>query len=335
MSAENGKYNGTYRGDRLDRIAFPLGGMGAGMVCLEGAGALSHVSVRHKLDFYHKPCTFSAVCIKGETPVARVLEGPVPKWKIYGYPRSGAGSKGMTIGLPRFGRAQFSARFPFASIELSDDKLPLDAVVTGWSPFIPRDADNSSLPVAALEYAFTNTSKAPVEAVYSFNTTNFMSLGTQAEGEDAVRRSENGFTLYQAGSEEKPWQEGAFNISVLGDEARVNALWFRGGWFDPLTMAWKDVATAATPERPAAQDGAPSPGGSLFVPFALKPGDTRTVTVLLTWYVPGRESTGRTDNYTMDLYRGKGYVLDKRFLDPRLWDSRVNHVHGDSGMRRC
>ena len=50
----------------------------------------------------------------------------------------------------------------------------------------------------------------------------------------------------------------------------------------------------------------------------------------VTWYAPGREFTGRTDNYTLDLYRGKGYVLDKRFLDPRLWDSRVNHVHGDS-----
>jgi hypothetical protein len=50
----------------------------------------------------------------------------------------------------------------------------------------------------------------------------------------------------------------------------------------------------------------------------------------VTWYAPGREFTGRTDNYTLDLYRGKGYVLDKRFLDPRLWDSRVNHIHGAS-----
>ena len=43
-----------------------------------------------------------------------------------------------------------------------------------------------------------------------------------------------------------------------------------------------------------------------------------------------REFTGRTDNYTLDLYRGKGYVLDRRFLDPMLWDSRVNHLHGES-----
>ena len=50
----------------------------------------------------------------------------------------------------------------------------------------------------------------------------------------------------------------------------------------------------------------------------------------VTWYSVDREFIGRTDNYTLDLYRGKGYVLDRRFLDPMTWDSRVNHLHGDS-----
>jgi len=31
-------YNGPYTGNQLERVAFPLGGMGAGMACLEGAG---------------------------------------------------------------------------------------------------------------------------------------------------------------------------------------------------------------------------------------------------------------------------------------------------------
>ena len=52
----------------------------------------------------------------------------------------------------------------------------------------------------------------------------------------------------------------------------------------------------------------------------------------VTWYTPDREFSGRTDTYTLDLYRGKGYVLDKRFLDPMIWDSRVNHLHGDSSI---
>ena len=40
-------YNGKYSDDYLSRIAMPIGGMGAGMFCLEGAGAISHVSAGH------------------------------------------------------------------------------------------------------------------------------------------------------------------------------------------------------------------------------------------------------------------------------------------------
>ena len=48
--------------------------------------------------------------------------------------------------------------------------------LTGWSPFEPGDADNASLPVAALEYHFTNSNKTPLEAVFSFNARNFMAI---------------------------------------------------------------------------------------------------------------------------------------------------------------
>ena len=35
------EFNGPYHGDFLNQIAFPMGGIGAGMICLEGNGALS------------------------------------------------------------------------------------------------------------------------------------------------------------------------------------------------------------------------------------------------------------------------------------------------------
>ena len=45
--ADNARaYNGTYTGSHLDRVAFPLGGLGAGMVCLEGTGAVARVPAR-------------------------------------------------------------------------------------------------------------------------------------------------------------------------------------------------------------------------------------------------------------------------------------------------
>jgi hypothetical protein len=54
-------YNGAYTGTYLNRVAFPLGGIGAGMVCLEGTGALSHVSVRNSPQIFNAPHTWAAL----------------------------------------------------------------------------------------------------------------------------------------------------------------------------------------------------------------------------------------------------------------------------------
>ena len=40
IKSDKHEYNGYYSGKNLDRIAFPVGGMGAGMFCLEGTGAI-------------------------------------------------------------------------------------------------------------------------------------------------------------------------------------------------------------------------------------------------------------------------------------------------------
>jgi hypothetical protein len=70
----------------LNRLAFPVGGIGAGMICLEGSGAISHVSVRNHPDVFNEPFMMAVLSVKGMENGARVLEGPVPGWKIFGNP---------------------------------------------------------------------------------------------------------------------------------------------------------------------------------------------------------------------------------------------------------
>lgn len=162
-------FNGIYQGDHLNQIAFPLGGLGAGMMCLEGTGALTKFSLRNRPDLTNEPHAFSAICIKGSRKIARVLEGPVPAWKLRPFLPGVEGTyPGGCWGLPRFQQGTFETRFPFGTVRLRDADVPVEVELTGWSPFFPGDADNSSLPVASLEYRFLNRSSISIEAVFSF-----------------------------------------------------------------------------------------------------------------------------------------------------------------------
>jgi len=272
-------FNGPYTGANLNRVAFPIGGLGAGMYCLEGNGAISEMSVRNRMEFFNEPSCFAAVCVLGEKPeenCARVIEGPLPDWKYFGMPDTGNGASGRTYGFPRFRECSFLARFPFATIRLRDAAVPFEVELTGWSPFTPPDADASSLPAGALEYRFKNTSKKTQRAVFSFNTRNFM-------GDGSIGSIPGGFVLYAAAGEDRE-RKGAFAFCADGEGVVVDHCWFRGGWWDPLTIAWGNVAQGRAVSNPPVPNNAP--GASLAVPFELKPGEERTIRLNTCWYVP-------------------------------------------------
>jgi uncharacterized protein (DUF608 family) len=288
-------FNGPYSGANLSRIAFPIGGIGAGMFCLEGTGAISHLSIRHHPDLFNEPPFFAALAIKGQPNSARVLEGPVPDWKKFGGQAAGLGSPGRTWGLARFHQATFKARFPFAEIALRDPAVPVAVSITGWSPFIPTDADNSSLPVGALEYTIKNTGAQTTTYVFSFNAATLWDLGL-------VKPMNKGFILSQD-SATAPEQKGDLAFFTDDTAAVVNNCWFRGGWWDPLTMAWNNIRQASA----KAVDPQPNaPGASLYIPFTLKPGEHRTIRLLIAWFVPdsrlrvGEKVTHESDSTVRD-----------------------------------
>ena len=429
-----------YVGDRLNHVAFPMGGMGAGMICLEGTGAFSHVSLRHQPNVFNQPMMFAALHVPG-APTSRLLEGPVPLRKAFGAAGGGGGSSGgQHHGLPRFARAVFIPRFPFAHIDLSDKTMPIAAGITGWSPFVPGDADSASLPVAGLEYRLTNRTAKPVKGVFSFHAGNFMRTSVTADstvmpmpggfvlGPSAMTGSafvgswlvsrlfptqgsitdapcvklsddldwqpatmdgyfasayarhgsaagftylgtrvhvahagqwvfsighDGGMRLFVDGQpvkardeRENPHRPGRTEVTVAlaaGDHelvfafelcgvgwgvslsflqapnasaqtapeyptpeqwggavssgghfavfttapgAKTDCAWFRGWGFDPLTVLWRDINAGKPLQRAPHAEGKPSDGGSLYVPFTLKPRASTTVRVLLSWYVP-------------------------------------------------
>jgi uncharacterized protein (DUF608 family) len=280
------QFNGPYEGKYLNRVAFPIGGIGAGMFSMEGTGAIAQMSVNHRPDVYNEPCTFAALHIMGPEGTTKVLEGPVPDWKKYGQtgggrnaPANGAGDN--SFGLPRFNKASFESRFPFGTVRLKDDEIPLEVAIRGWSPFIPTNADDSSLPVGAFEYLFKNTSDRAQACIFSWNAKNFMKKGAN----NRIRPLDGGFILEQ-GPFEKSVPQAIGSFAAFVDEAKATAdySWFRGGWFDSLSLAWDKITAGDTSANgPVESD---SPGASLYVPFTLKPGESRTIALKFAWYVP-------------------------------------------------
>ena len=298
-------FNGRYTGKNLDRIAFPLGGIGAGMFCIEGAGALSHFSLRNHPELNNEPFIFSAIHLKDSSNTTRVLEGPVPSRKTDNYRIAPGGW--TTYGFPRFSTAEFLARFPFAEINLQDDSIPVKVEINAWSPFVPGDADKSSLPMAALEYTFSNTLDREQEYLFSFNAENFLSTGNKT---DSVRKYGNGFVMDEPGNTETPWMKAAFYAGLRDDTSLVNCHWFRGTRFDLTTFAWKNASEGNGISQAPPDSGDPSPGASLYLPFKLNPGETKVVRLLICWYSPWTDLRRGDDRDGQELkpgYRPEDY----------------------------
>src|SRR5579862_4356584 len=155
MTTKREPLNGRrFAGPNLLQIAMPMGGIGAGCICLNGYGGLQDYSIRNKPHtsagpdaFESETGVFAILHIKGGS--TRLVEGPMPVEKIYDQGLQSQGFRKVgSEGLPRFQTAAFESRYPFGTVRLADPKIPLRVSVEGWNPFIPLDDVNSGIPCA-------------------------------------------------------------------------------------------------------------------------------------------------------------------------------------------
>lgn len=274
-----------YTGENISQIGFPLGGIGAGMVCLSGTGMITSVSIDNRPLIYHEPNMFAAISVGDK---AKVLEGPIPWHKVYGPHGSGLGLSGKNYGLPRFKTAEFESYFPFASVNLTDDIIPFDVSLTGWSPFIPLNPEDSGLPAAALEYTFTNKTDSDIDAVFSYHTARDI-FADHIDGEQKLNKSiDNGFVLENVPVTNNEYSlERWFAVTTDESEYYVDNRWLRSGWFDPLTKLWQNIESGElinNPPYPENEDN--GMGSSLYIPIHVQANSSYTLKVFLNWYSP-------------------------------------------------
>ena len=169
----------TFSGDTATQVAMPLGGIGAGSVCLNGYGGLQDFAIHERPATTALPsvwssnspqAAFALLHIKGSPSVTKLVEGPFPPFKIFDQGLQGEGlRRGGFEGFPRFQKCTFKGEYPFGEARFSDSSVPLEVKLTGWNPFIPLDDKNSGIPCVILEYTLRNTSHQPVEYEFSYH----------------------------------------------------------------------------------------------------------------------------------------------------------------------
>ncbi|MFI5387662.1 MAG: GH116 family glycosyl-hydrolase, partial [Fimbriimonadales bacterium] len=283
----------TYSGPNLLQIAMPMGGIGAGCICLNGYGGLQDFSIANKPSTSAVPDGFEPILgafailrIKGGA--TRLVEGPMPVEKIYDQGLQSQGFRRVGHeGMPRFRHAEFKSQYPFGTVRLSDPTLPIEASVEGWNPFIPLDDISSGLPCAILNYTLTNSSGTAVDFEFSFHSTHL------AKGKTGDKGTRNGLipggVLFTNVDEPGTAPSGSGAILAVGFEPAIKAMWFRGNWFDSVSALWSEVSTGSFKTNDGCQSEAGhegNNGGSLMISGQLGPGKSMTIPIVIAWHFP-------------------------------------------------
>ncbi|HNQ34986.1 MAG TPA: GH116 family glycosyl hydrolase [bacterium] len=286
----------SFSGARAPQVAFPLGGIGAGGICLNASGALQDFSIHNQPTLSALPdglaatdAGFALLHLPGRRPVTRLVEGLLPPERVYDQGLKGRGLRqGGYEGLPRFEACRFRGEFPVARLRLSDPGLPLAVELTGWSPFIPLDDRSSGLPCAILEYRLVNRSDRPVPFEFSYHLSH-LAPGREPGSRHSRSRVLPGrgiffYNLDPANSE----TFGSASLSVIGHRPLIKAEWFRGGWFDAVAVLWREVSEGAFRANQASDDPEATGrnGGSIMMAGRLGPGRSVTYPILITWHFP-------------------------------------------------
>ena len=160
------------RGGELKFVGMPVGGIGAGQLYLGGDGRLWHWDI------------FNQHISTGAEHYARP---PAPASPLAQKFLLTVGDQTRTLDRDGFSDVSFRGEYPVGIVEYADPAVPLAVRLEAFSPFIPLNTDDSSLPATVLQFTIRNPGAAPVEAMISGELENGVCLNHRKQ--DGVLRN--------------------------------------------------------------------------------------------------------------------------------------------------
>jgi len=137
------------RGGELKFVGMPVGGIGAGQLYLGGDGRLWHWDI------------FNQFVYTGAEHYARPLTPSSPLTQKFSLK---LGDRAVSLDRSGFSDVSFRGEYPIATVNYADPAVPLTVKLEAFSPFIPLNTDDSSLPATVFQFTVTNPSATPVQA---------------------------------------------------------------------------------------------------------------------------------------------------------------------------
>ncbi len=320
-----------YKKSATSQISFPLGGIGSGCIGLSGNGHLIDWEIFNcpgKKRF--NGCSHLAVRAEknGKVIDFRLLHGDeLPPYQGVTTPRDeslytgfGWGPSGSLLcGWPHFRNHVFEGEFPLAKIEFDDPRFPGKVTLHAWSPFIPGNARDSSLPAACFDVELVNDTADPLD---------YSCIGVLCNPwmnpEHANLYSDRSLTV-RSGLPEDDLRHGDLTLEIQDDstECSGQSYLFRGGWVDSMETYHNDVMRGGRfVQRTYSENASRADHGLLSAHFRLKPGERRKVAFTLAWNIPIRRNDWRPD---ADELAGKNGIVNRwRNYYATQWEDSVH-----------
>ncbi|WP_406684726.1 non-lysosomal glucosylceramidase [Seonamhaeicola sp. MEBiC1930] len=297
----------TYDQDHIQKIKMPVGGIGTGTISLTGRGSFEDWEIMNRPAKGFNPTLENRGPAKQKGPFfaiyiedgdgkkqTRLLEGPPDEASYEG----AWGANSNHHGLPRFGNATFKAAYPFGQVLLSDNNLPVEVMVGAFNPLIPGNIDDSSIPMAILNYTVKNTNEKDLVISIAGTIQNFIGFdGTRGKAinNKNTYREDNGvkgihYTTEGVNPESEQWGSMSF-VSLNEEKTTHRTAWQKmvSRWDKKRLDYWDDFSDDGVLEK-RINDEANAPLGSLAVKTTLKAGEEKNFRFLITWHFPNRQT---------------------------------------------
>ena len=197
----------------------------------------------------------------------------------------------------------FRGEYPLCQVDLIDDALPVAVSMEAFTPFLPLNADDSSLPLAVIRYHVRNLSGDSLFVSVAGSMPNMTVCheeGAAPAGETANAAFRegglSGVLMESKGFGDQHPMRCSMALSTSGANTAVKPAWLSGFSFDSAQDFWNEFSSAGSlspASEPAGQGGrlleAGGPKvGSVAAFCRIPPGGEEMFEFFLTWHVPNR-----------------------------------------------